>query len=188
VRVRRRLPNYYAQKPAITGLPIRILLVSPRPEDAQTSYIDHRISALPLIGALEGLGGLATLMILSPPTFPAFVEALRRATEAGQPFDVVHFDGHGVYDRELGLGGLCFEDPEDTQKPEKRASQLIHAKRLAEVIRDHRIPLIFLDACQSAKVEEDPTASVAARLLAEGVTAVVAMSHSVLVETARRFG
>ena len=161
VRVRRRLPNYYAQKPAITGLPIRILLVSPRPEDAQTSYIDHRISALPLIGALEGLGGLATLMILSPPTFPAFVEALRRATEAGQPFDVVHFDGHGVYDRELGLGGLCFEDPEDTQKPEKRASQLIHAKRLAEVIRDHRIPLVFLEARQSARIEEDPTALVA---------------------------
>src|SRR5262249_36509208 len=35
--------------------------------------------------------------------------------------------------------------------------------------------------------EDDPTASVAARLLAEGVASVVAMSHSVLVETARRF-
>jgi hypothetical protein len=32
-----------------------------------------------------------------------------------------------------------------------------------------------------------PTASVAAKLLEEGVTSVVAMSHSVLVETARRF-
>ncbi|MBI1878364.1 MAG: CHAT domain-containing protein, partial [Chloroflexi bacterium] len=36
-------------------------------------------------------------------------------------------------------------------------------------------------------IETDPTASVAARLLEEGVTSVVAMSHSVLVETARRF-
>ena len=187
VRVRRRLPNRYPQPVTPTRLPIRILLVSPRPEDAQTSYIDHRISALPLIEALEGLGRLATLTILSPPTFPALEEALRRAAGAGEPFDVVHFDGHGVYDREHGLGALCFEDPADAQKLEQRASQLIHAERLAEVIRDHRIPLIFLDACQSAKVEEDPTASVAARLLAEGVTAVVAMSHSVLVETARRF-
>src|SRR5262245_45170447 len=38
-----------------------------------------------------------------------------------------------------------------------------------------------------AQAEVDPTASVAAKLLEEGVTSVVAMSHSVLVETSRRF-
>jgi tetratricopeptide (TPR) repeat protein len=58
---------------------------------------------------------------------------------------------------------------------------------MASVVRQHRIPLIFLEACQSAQAEADPTASVAAKLLEEGVTSVVAMSHSVLVETARRF-
>jgi tetratricopeptide (TPR) repeat protein len=55
------------------------------------------------------------------------------------------------------------------------------------VLRDYRIPLVFLEACQTAQSEADPNASVAARLLEEGVTSVVAMSHSVLVETARRF-
>jgi tetratricopeptide (TPR) repeat protein len=65
--------------------------------------------------------------------------------------------------------------------------QLIHAEKLAEVIREHSIPLVFLEACQTAKTEEDPTASVAAKLLEEGVTSVVAMSHTVLVETAHRF-
>ena len=44
-------------------------------------------------------------------------------------------------------------------------------------MRDHRIPLVFLEACQSAQAEDDPTASVAAKLLEEGVTSVVAMSH-----------
>lgn len=39
----------------------------------------------------------------------------------------------------------------------------------------------------SARTEEDPTASVAAKLLNEGVTSVIAMTHSVLVETAHRF-
>ena len=86
-----------------------------------------------------------------------------------------------------GLGALCFEDPNEAEKLEKRAMQLIHAEQLAEVIRDHRIPLVFLEACQTAKTEEDPTASVAAKLLEEGVTSIVAMSHSVLVETAHRF-
>ena len=187
VHVRRRLPNRQHQLVLPTRLPIRILLVSPRPEDKRTGYIDHRISAKPLMDAVDNLGDLATLTVLAPPTFPALQHALQRAREASQPFDVVHFDGHGVYDREHGLGGLCFEDPKDAQKLERRAMQLIHAEKLAGVMRDYRIPLGFLEACQSAKTEEDPTASVAAKLLDEGVASVVAMSHSVLVETAHRF-
>ncbi len=187
VRVRRRLPNRYPQKPSATSLPLRILLVSPRPEEEGVEYIDHRISARPLIEAIEHLGELATLTVLNPPTFPALQETLKKAAEAGRRFDVIHFDGHGVYDRKVGLGGLCFEDPKDSEKPTGRAMQLVHAEELAQVIRAHRIPLVFLEACQSAKIEDNPTASVAARLLQEGVTSVVAMSHSVLVETARRF-
>ncbi len=187
VRVRRRLPNRHPQSVRLTELPIRILLVSPRPEDDHTGYFDHRASGLPLVEAVENLGELVDLTVLTPPTFPALEEALRRADEADEPFDVVHFDGHGVYDRKLGLGALCFEDPTDAGKLQQRGMQLVHAEKLAEVIRGYRIPLVFLEACQTARVEEDPTASVAAKLLDEGVTSVAAMSHSVLVETARRF-
>jgi tetratricopeptide (TPR) repeat protein len=187
VRVRRRLPNYHRQPVRPTGLPIRILLVSPRPEKEGVGYIDHRVSARPLVEAAESLGELARLTVLAPPTFGALEEALKTAEEAGESYDVVHFDGHGVYDRRVGLGGLCFEDPNDTGKLAGRAMELIHAERLAAVVRDYRVPLVFLEACQSAKTESDPTASVAARLLEEGVTSVVAMSHTVLVETARRF-
>jgi hypothetical protein len=111
VRVRRRLPNRHRQDARVTALPIRILLVSPRPEDDHTCYIDHRISALPLVQAVENLGDLVQLTVLTPPTFPALCQALRQAAQAGTPFDVVHFDGHGVYDRRHGLGQLCFEDP-----------------------------------------------------------------------------
>jgi hypothetical protein len=186
-RVRRRLPNRKPQPVAATGLPIRILLVSPRPDDERAGYIDHRISALPLVEAVESLGELATLTVLTPPTLPALEQTLQQAKDAGQPFDVVHFDGHGVYDREHGLGGLCFEDPKDLDKLQGRAMKLVNAEELAGMIRARRIPLIFLEACESARTEENPTASVAAKLLEQGVTSVVAMSHSVLVETARRF-
>ncbi len=187
VRVRRRLPNRRAQPRAVTALPIRILLVSPRPENAHTGYIDHRISALPLVEAVESLGELAVLTVLTPPTFPALQQALQRAAAARTPFHVVHFDGHGVYDRTHGLGGLCFEDPQDSQKLHERGMTFVDARDMAAMVREYRIPLVFLEACQSARAEADPTASVAARLLEEGVTSVVAMSHSVLVETARRF-
>ncbi len=190
VRVRRRLPNRQAQPARPTALPIRILLVSPRPEKDdkgnRIGYIDHRISAKPLTEAAENLGALARLTVLQPPTYAALERALQDGDD-GQPFDVVHFDGHGVYDRRLGLGGLCFEDPGDEDKLEERALDLVHADRLAGLVRQHRTPLVFLEACQTAVAQVDPTASVAGRLLEEGVTSVVAMSHSVLVETARRF-
>jgi tetratricopeptide (TPR) repeat protein len=187
VRVRRRLPNYHPQPVRPTKLPIRILLVSPRPEEDGVAFIDHRVSARPLVDAVENLGELARLTVLAPPTFAALEQTLQAADETGEPFDVVHFDGHGIYDRKVGLGGLCFEDPTDVVKLSGRAMELVHAERLAGVVRDYRVPLVFLEACQSAKTDKDPTASVAARLLEEGVTSVVAMSHSVLVETARRF-
>src|SRR6185312_11665705 len=95
-----------------TGLPVRILLVSPRPEQDDdgrpVGYLDHRASALPLVEAVESLGELARLTVLVPATLAALEQAMIRGDE-GQPFDVVHFDGHGVYDRRRGLGGLCFE-------------------------------------------------------------------------------
>ncbi|MGB8657683.1 MAG: CHAT domain-containing protein [Candidatus Zixiibacteriota bacterium] len=187
VQVRRCLPNTKPFEGTLAEPPIRILLVSPRPEDDRAGYIDHRVSALPLVTALETLGELVELTVLTPPTFPALEVELQRATEAGTPYHVVHFDGHGIYRKDLGLGGLCFEDPQDSEKLEKRRSQIIDAKDLAAVIRDHRIPLFFLEACESAKAEVNPTTSVVAALLDEGVASVVAMSHTVLVETARRF-
>ncbi len=183
VRVRRRLPNRKAQPARPTALPIRILAVSPRPEKA--GYFDHRSSAMPLTEAVEGLGALALLTVLQPPTYAELEKALQAAADRKEPFDVVHFDGHGIYDRKEGLGGLCFEAL-DGERPDERPLDLVYADRLAGLFRKHRIPLVFLDACQTA-VEATPTASVAAKLLDEGVTSVVAMSHSVLVETARRF-
>ncbi len=112
VRVRRRLPDAEVVEPAPAEPPIRVLLVSPRPEDDVASYIDHRISARPVVDALAKLGELAELTLLDPPTLSALDAELRRAFEAGRPYHVVHFDGHGVYDKRHGLGSLCFEqDP-----------------------------------------------------------------------------
>lgn len=192
VRVRRRLPNRTATPIRQADLPIRVLLISPRPEvDEQgnpVGYIDHRISALALVEAVEALGeGLVKVDLLQPPTFLAMQQALARGIAENDPYEIVHFDGHGVYDRRVGLGALCFEDPRDSQKLGQRLLKLIHAPELAAELNQYGVPLIFLEACQSAQSSADPMASVAARLLEEGVGSVVAMSHSVLVETARRF-
>ncbi|MBE0671386.1 MAG: tetratricopeptide repeat protein [Anaerolineales bacterium] len=191
VRVRRRLPNRKETITAQAELPIRVLLLSPRPEIDEAGhpvgYLDHRSSALPLIQAVENLGELVQVDFLHPPTFPALKDALKKAKEAKNPYDIVHFDGHGVYDRRVGLGALCFEAPQDDKKLGQRLMALVHAHELAAELRQYGVPLIYLDACQTAQSVTDPKASVAAKLLEEGVGSVVAMSHSVLVETARRF-
>ncbi|VAW33248.1 TPR repeat [hydrothermal vent metagenome] len=192
VRVRRRLPNRKRTITLDAKLPIRVLLLSPRPEIDKggnpVGYLDHRASALPLVQAVENLGqALVVVDILHPPTFPALKNALKRAKEANDPYEIVHFDGHGVYDRREGLGALCFESPRDGQKLGKRLLALVHATDLAAELRAYGVPLIYLDACQTAQATDDPKASVAAKLLEEGVGSVVAMSHTVLVETAHRF-
>ncbi len=185
-RVRRRLPNTRTLDVPLVDVPIRILLVTARPEDEACGYIDHRVSALPLVVAMEELGGLVQLHVLNPPTFDALGKELKRAFDAREPYHVVHFDGHGVYDRRVGLGGLCFELPEDADKLDKRRHVTVHTDKLGPLLRDYRIPLVFLEACQTA-LAEDTSESVASELLQRGVASVVAMSHSVLVETARRF-
>jgi tetratricopeptide (TPR) repeat protein len=188
-RVRRRLPNTQNLDVSVVATPIRILLVTARPEDDACGYIDHRASALPLVDAMEALPGLVHIHVLDPPTLPALREELDRARSRGEAYHVVHFDGHGVYDRRVGLGALCFEDPRDAGKLERRRHEMVFTNDLGAMLRDHRVPLVFLEACQTAhtaQAEQAPE-SVAAALLGAGVTSVVAMSHSVLVETARRF-
>jgi len=185
-RVRRRLPNSAVLSVPVVATPIRILLVTARPEDEACGYIDHRASALPLVDAMEALGGQVRLHILSPPTLPALRAELDRARQAGKPYHVLHFDGHGVYDRNVGLGGLCFEEPQDVGQLERRRHATVYTPELGALLRDHRVPLVFLEACQTA-MSEKASESVATTLLTEGVASVVAMSHSVLVETARLF-
>jgi len=187
-RVVRRIPRATTHPPLPVVERLRVLLIIARPEEEGVAFLDPRASARPLIEALSPLGYRAELEVLPDGTFPALRAALDRAQKADRPFQVVHFDGHGVYDPRQGLGQLCFEHPEDAaaNKPERRA-ELIDADRLGALLRQRRVPLFVLEACQSAKADREVTTSVAARLLQAGVGSVLAMTHAVLVETARRF-
>lgn len=95
VRVRRRLPNRKRTITLEAALPIRVLVLSPRPEidpdGNPVGYLDHRISAMPLVQAMENLGeALVTVDVLHPPTFPALKAALKKAQEDNDPYEIVH--------------------------------------------------------------------------------------------------
>ena len=185
-RVRRRLPNTRNHSVPMVATPIRVLLITARPEDDACGYLDHRATAGPLVAATEDLGDALQLTLLHPATYAGLEAELARAQQAGEPYHVVHFDGHGVYDRRVGLGGLCFESPADSHKLTGRRHETVLTDRLGPLLNDYRIPLVLLEACQSAQAEAGGE-SVASELLQRGVASVVAMSHSVLVETAKRF-
>ncbi|MDJ0509473.1 MAG: CHAT domain-containing protein [Crocosphaera sp.] len=178
---------------------LRLLLIVSRPEGP--GFFDPRGEAKAVMAAIEAEAkGKIEIEFLRPATLDKLVERLE--DEDLPPIDIVHFDGHGVYDKdgeyyedakrsdpslmkgnegiEENTGYLLFED-----KDGKRA--LISAETLGNMLNRRHIALMVLSACQSAQVAgEDAMGSVAARLTYAGIPSVLAMTYSVLVVTTQQ--
>jgi hypothetical protein len=93
--------------PQPAGDQLRVLLVICRP--GRGDDVPFRSVASRLVrggaGEMEGL----QLDVLRPATYPRLAEVLRQAADAGRPYHVVHFDGHGTY---LDLTGLLDDEDE----------------------------------------------------------------------------
>lgn len=176
---RRRLHKAQAAPTRAFDLPVRILMVVARPEDDRVAFIDPRASSQALLAAVEPLGPeVATVEFLPTGTLAA-LDA--RLADKRNPVHVVHFDGHGVYDQRKGLGYLVFEGA-------KGDADLVDADKLGALLARSDIPLMVLDACQSAHGDaENPFTSVAPRLIQAGIGSVAAMQYSVLVPASKRF-
>ncbi len=175
--LRRQLPGAKKTAPRLPGLPLRVLLITARPTDV--SFIDPRASARPILDALDHLGGLAQVELCEPPTLAELTRRLDQAQREGLCYHLVHFDGHGVYLREQGVGALCFEDA-------RGKSDLVPGTTLGDLLTRMDIPLVVLEACQTADLSHKPVfGSVAPALLRSGVGSVIAFSHAVLVSAAR---
>jgi tetratricopeptide (TPR) repeat protein len=178
----------------VAGDRLRVLMVISRP--AGTRDVGYQMIARPLLERLEAVRGQVDLVVLRPPTLDALRDALAEAADAGMPFQIVHFDGHGVQPARSGRRGaagrpvmmtgpapegvLAFEKPGGGSDP-------VEASRLAAVLREAGVPVVILNACQSGAIGKQLEASVAARLLREGCAAVVAMAYSVYAVAAAEF-
>jgi tetratricopeptide (TPR) repeat protein len=187
VIVRRRLSRKQPLPAVDRKPPLRVLAVSPRPDDVGIDWVDHRMGTGPLLRAARELGELASVEVLIPPTFERLTARLADAAREGHPFHVLHFDGHSRQDARKGSVALLFEDARDIENPEHRRAAPIDAPTLATALGVHRVSLACLYSCSTAQAEQHPTESVAAKLVEMGLASVVAMSHPVLVETAERF-
>jgi tetratricopeptide (TPR) repeat protein len=150
--------------------PIRILLVICRPSGDDD--VPFRSVATQLI---KGLGDQAEdrfqLDVLRPATYERLSRVLNEAKSAGQPYHVVHFDGHGMYaevpdteaavnwlqrlipvvlsgPREGPHGFLLFEKPDHQSNME-----LVDGPTLGKLLVATDVPLLVLNACRSAHAE-----------------------------------
>ncbi len=179
---------------AVPGGRLRVLMVISRP--AGTGDIGYRMIARPLLERLDAVRGQVDLVVLRPPTLDALRDALAEAIAAGEPFQVVHFDGHGVLPGRPGgatPGGRpgMMVDPgtEGVLTFEKRGGggDEVTVSKVAAVLKEAQVPVVVLNACQSGAVGKDLEAAAATRLLREGCAAVVAMAYSVYAVAAAEF-
>ncbi|MBW4484117.1 MAG: CHAT domain-containing protein [Tildeniella torsiva UHER 1998/13D] len=208
ISVRRRLAGAGGGRSAFRFRPqasARILFVISRPSDA--GFINPRSEAQAIMRAIAAeAAGRVDVEFLRPATLDALVQRLEDTTRPR--VDILHFDGHGVYDADgrhwedaklsdrlmltkgsrqeaQDVGYLLFETAEGTQA-------LISAETLGDMLHRQQIGLMVLSACQSAAVgsgtNDDSSTdspgvmgSLAARLTHAGIPAVLAMTHSVLV-------
>ncbi|MEW5720516.1 MAG: CHAT domain-containing protein, partial [Chloroflexota bacterium] len=160
------------------ALPLRVLYVIARPMDA--GFIDPRSSAGGVMDALAPLieKGLVTVDFVRPPTFDKLCRVL---DDAPHKYHLLHFDGHGFYVDEWGLGGLAFEDADHKTHP-------VTAKDLGDLLNRQGIALAVLDACRTGReIESEAFSSVASQMIRSGVGSVICMSYSVMVSAAHLF-
>jgi tetratricopeptide (TPR) repeat protein len=179
----------------VPGGRLRVLMVISRP--AGTGDIRYQMIARPLLERLGAVRGQVDLVVLRPPTLDALHEALAHAVAAGEPFQVVHFDGHGALPgRPVGsavpggrpgmLADLASEGVLAFERPGGGGDDVAVSK-VAAVLKDAGVPVVVLNACQSGAVGKDVEAAIATRLVREGCAAVVAMAYSVYAVAAAEF-
>jgi hypothetical protein len=144
---------------------IRILLVICRPD--RDGDVPFRSVASRLIKGLSAEArAVFELDVLRPPTFAQLGRVLRAAKDAGTPYHVVHFDGHGIYgdatslnaaarrlmfkDTRLGTHGyLVFENPALADN-----NEYISGPDLGALLVEARVPVLVLNACRSAHAND----------------------------------
>jgi tetratricopeptide (TPR) repeat protein len=183
-----------AETLAVPGGRLRVLMVIARPEG--TRDVGYQMVARPLLERLDAVRGEVHLTVLRPPTFDMLQQVLKQAADAGEPFHVMHFDGHGAMPGRPAGGGaaaggrpmmggqdegvLAFEQPGG-------GGSAVRASKVAGAVADGRVPVVVLNACQSGAIGKQLEASVATALLNAGCAAVVAMAYSVYAVAAAEF-
>ncbi len=156
-------------KPLAVTPPISVLVMISSPRDYEPLDTDGEWEKLQEATRPLQQTGVLTMERLEDANLLALQHRLQSA-----PIHILHYIGHGAYDKRLGGGTLVLEG-EDHQ------AVLCPGDDLAVSVADHRhLRLAILNACEGARSSiDDPFAGVAQQLLSKGMPAVVAMQFSI---------
>ena len=172
----------------------RILLVIARPRADRD--IAFRAIGTRILDALPE-GHHLHVELLRPPTMLALRERLQQAAAEHLPFDLVHFDGHGVTDLGTRRTRLAFETRKTPAELENNQEQLVGGAVLGGVLHESGVRTLIMNACRSSAAEALPPTqapeeayaplSLAYEVLQTGVAAVVGMRFEVSPSAAADF-
>ena len=186
---------------------LNILLVTSRPNGKHD--VAYRTISRPLVEAVQSSQIPVKIDILRPGTYQALSTHLQdiRDTYGAGYYHIIHFDVHG--------GVLSYQELTGTHEPEKRLFQTrfgrtdlepfkgkkafiflngegesvydpVEDKELADLLMNHSIPVVILNACQSGMLTGENQSSMGNRLIEAGVRTVLAMSYSITATAARQ--
>jgi len=167
----RSLEAHRERRPAIPRpRRLRILAVAASPKAYPSLAVAQELTNLK--EAWEGQEKIVEIAFLERGGLEDMRQALLKA-----PFHILHFMGHGKFDKESGEGVLLFERGDGTDQP-------FEGRRLAQLLHDFEsLRLVILNACHTADAVgsqgPSPFAGAASSLVMGGVPAVVAMSGPV---------
>ncbi len=170
---------------------LRILVVAAQPVGLVALAADDEIEVIHRAFRFLEERGLAKVEVIRATTPAALHRRLEQADFVDDEIDIVHFIGHGAYDRETQRGLLFFEDG-------RGAVQELDAETFRQIVCRRGVRLVFLNACEtgvgyggagnsSSRQELNFTNGVAPALVAGGVPAVVANQYKVLDVSATGF-
>jgi PAS domain S-box-containing protein len=165
----RHLDLPLAIRPLKMSLPLRVLVIISSPSGCP--QISHEREVRLLDQAFEPLRQDGKVELTRLPD--ATLDTLDRWLARGE-YHILHFIGHGAFDRQIDDGVLILEDAEKQQRWTTGEALGIH-------LRSHRtLRLAVLNACEGARGSpHDPFSGVAQSLAQQGLPAVIAMQFEI---------
>jgi hypothetical protein len=112
------------------------------------------------------------LDVLRPPTFGQLTSVLLEAEALGEPYHVLHFDGHAII-ADIERDGIPAELPQSAGRlpltqtlaglhgylvfdypTREQTVQLVDGASMGELLAEARVPLLVLNACQPSRTKE----------------------------------
>lgn len=151
------------------ALPLRVLCISARPVDLPELDVQRERDDISAAFREQLTSGDVHIEWLPEDTWTDLAEAIR-----SHPWHVLHIMSHGGFDPDAGCGYVQLSGDDGNAHP-------ISAVDLARLISENpSLRLVVLNACESALTgAEDIFSSTAAKLVREGVAAVVAMQYEI---------